>query len=95
MKRVINFLTNKYLLVLVVAGVWIVFFDNYNLRAQYKMKRKIERLEQDRTYYQSMIEDLDYERERLYNDAEEMERFARERYYMKRSNEDVFVIVEE
>lgn len=95
MKRIVNFLKNKYFLVLVFAGLWITFFDNYNLRAQLKMQKQIEQLERDRDHYSQKIEDLDYQRDRLMNDPSEMERYAREKFFMKKSKEDVFVIPEE
>jgi cell division protein FtsB len=83
----------KYLIVLMIAAVWMLFFDRYNLRSQQQVEAQIERLEQDRAHYQQAINALDYEVDQLFTDAEELERFARERYHMKRPNEDVYVVV--
>lgn len=94
-KRLLDILTNKYFLVLVFSGTWMLFFDRYNVISQIKMKRKVEQLKSDAAHYRSRIESLDYERERLFSDGEELERFAREQYQMKHRNEDVFVIVQE
>jgi cell division protein FtsB len=84
----------KYVLVLLSATVWMLFFDRYNLHSQQRVQNQIERLQQDRDHYQQAIHALDYEVDQLFTDAEELERFARERYYMKRPNEDVYVVVE-
>jgi cell division protein DivIC len=95
LKPVLNVLSNKYLIVLVVAGVWMMFFDRYNWPAHQKVQERIEELEADRNHYETAIESLDYERKLLYSDLEEMERFAREKHFMKKSGEDVFVSVVE
>lgn len=84
----------KYVIVLLVASVWMLLFDRYDLRSQQRVQAQIERLAQDRAHYQQAIHALDYEVDQLFTDAEELERFARERYHMKRPNEDVYVVVE-
>ena len=94
MSRLQNLLRNKYFLVLLIASIWIVFFDNYNLRAQFKMADRIEQLENDRNHYKQKIEELDYEREQLFTNADELERFARETYFMKKRGEEIFIITE-
>ena len=73
----------------------MVFFDRYNLISQYKMKEQIKQLQKDEVHYQKSIEKLDFEADRLFNDQEELEKFAREKYYMKKPGEDIYVIVEE
>jgi len=95
MRKLLSILKNKYLLVLLFAAIWIVLIDNYNIRAQFRMKDRIEQLERDRAHYQSKIDALDFEREKLFNDPEEMERYARENYFMKRPSEEVFIVSEE
>lgn len=95
MKKVFRLFTNKYLLVLVIAGGWLTFFDPYNFLAQKKVAHQIEQLKRDKAFYEQGIQAIDYERDRLFNDAEEMERFAREKYLMRKRNEDIFVITEE
>ncbi len=94
MSRLQNILKSKYFIILAIAGIWIVFFDNYNLRAQHKMAQRIEQLESDRQHYQQKIEELDFEREQLFTNPEELERFARETYFMKKRGEEIFIITE-
>lgn len=85
----------KYFLVLLIAGVWMLFFDRYNLRSQYRMQNRIERLQEDLVYYQQALGTLEAEQARLASDPEALERYAREKYFMKKANEEVFVVVEE
>lgn len=85
----------KYFLVLSFAIVWMVFFDRYNLISREQMKHQIEELKQDEAYYRQAIHELDQEEQRLLQDAESMERYARETYHMRKPGEDVYVIVDE
>ncbi len=85
----------KYVLVLLAAGIYMIFFDRYNLRSQAEVQEQIQELEKDRQHYQESIETLDYQAEQIKTDRETLERFAREKYHMKRPNEDVFVVVED
>jgi cell division protein FtsB len=90
-----HFLSSTHLLILGLALVWMVFFDRYNLISQYKVRQQIENLHQDKAYYLKSLDEVDYAYDRLFNDPEELERYAREKYFMKRADEDVFVVTEE
>jgi len=93
--RLIPFIRNKYVIAIFVSGMWMLFFDRYNLLSQRRMSYKIEQLRKDKAMYEKGIARIDYERDKLFNNQEELERFARERYWMKRKNEDVYLIIEE
>ena len=93
-KMILAFFSKTHLFILVFACVWMIFFDRYNLNSQLSMRQQIEQLEQDKAYYIDAIEKVDYEYDKLFNQAESLERYAREKYYMKRSDEDVFVVSE-
>ncbi|RMG59566.1 MAG: septum formation initiator family protein [Bacteroidetes bacterium] len=85
----------KYFLVLLIAGIWMLFFDRYNLIAQYRMEARIESLQADLAHYQRALEQVEAEQDRLQGDPEALERYAREKYFMKKAGEEVFVVVEE
>lgn len=89
------YLKNRYILTLVVFAVWLAFFDQHNMINQIKLKAELYRLEKDRDYYQREIVQIKEDLEELLSDNRKLEKFARERYYMKKSNEDIFVFVEE
>tara|TARA_B100001250_G_scaffold267484_1_gene230733 strand:+ start:904 stop:1218 length:315 start_codon:yes stop_codon:yes gene_type:complete len=83
---------NKYLLTLILFALWIVFLDDYNLIKQYQLQENIEKLKEQKSYYLSEIKKDSTELKLLENNKEEQERFAREKFLMKKENEDVFII---
>lgn len=85
-------LYNKYFVVIIVFFTWVLFFDKHDIITQWKLKQTVEKLEQDKKYYARQIEDAENDR---YDLDVNREKFARERYYMKKDNEDVFIIVDE
>lgn len=90
-----SILGNRYLIVTVLAGAWLLFFDSYNFFAQQNVRAQINELKADKVFYQQEIKSIDYAYDRILEDREELERYAREEYHMHRSNEDVFVLTEE
>lgn len=83
----------------VVAGLvfltWMLFLDSNDFMARYKLSARLRALENDKAYYVEKIKEVEKDREELFGDQESLEKFAREKYLMKKENEDVFVIVEE
>lgn len=84
-------LRNKYFLVLALFFAWMIFLDRHDLVTQWRLQNTVNKLEEDRAFYTEKIEAA--EQERLDLDIND-EKFAREQYYMKKSDEDVFIIVE-
>ena len=84
----------KYYMVLVLALVWMLFLDRFKLTSRYKVQQEIEQLRTERNYYEQSLKELE-KRSYQMTQSEEIERLAREKYYMKKSDEDVFLIVEE
>lgn len=84
-------LRNKYFFVLALFFTWMIFFDRHDIITQWRLQRSVDKLESDRSFYSEKIEAA--EQERLELDIND-EKFAREQYYMKKSDEDVFIIVE-
>ena len=87
-------LRNKYLILLLLFIFWIVFLDDYNLINQNKMKNNVDDLKERKEIYLSEIKSDSTELSNLKNDSEEQERFAREKFLMKKDNEDIFIIRE-
>ena len=85
-------LRNKYSIAIFLFIIWIVFFDNYNLIKQYKIKKNIKELEENKLFYSNEIEKDSIEYKELLNNKEERERFAREKFLMKKENEDIYII---
>ena len=85
-------LRTKYSIAIFLFIIWIVFFDNYNLIKQYKIKKNIKELEENKLFYSNEIEKDSIEYKELLNNEEERERFAREKFLMKKENEDIYII---
>ena len=93
--RVWPWLKNKYVLTISVFAIWMFFFDQNNVVDQLKMSIEINQLEEDRAYYLDQIEKDSTRLHELTTDRENLEKYAREQYLMKKKDEDVFVVIEE
>lgn len=93
-KKIINILRNKYLLTLISLAVWVTFFDKNDLGTQINFRKEVKQLEEERNYYAHEISAITEDIRELTSDPVTLEKFAREKYYMKRDNEEIFVIVE-
>ncbi len=82
-------LQNRYYLTLVIFFFVMVFIDRHSAWTQFKLFRAQQRLENDKAFYQEKIKDA---REEAEDFEVTKEKFAREHYYMKRRDEDVFII---
>lgn len=88
------YVKNIYTAILVVFLVWMFFFDKYNLYSHYKFSKQLNELEIQKAYYLKEIKEIEHLKENLFSSDENIERFARERYMMKKDNEDIFIIEE-
>lgn len=95
MKRLINLLKNKFFLVTLAFLVWMIFFDRNDLFSQYEYRKQVSKLEKERDFYKKETDQVNKELDELTSDPQQLEKFAREKYLMKKDNEDVFVIVHE
>ena len=91
-KKIVPYLKNKYILTLLVFFVWILFFDQNNLVDRFISQRQIRQLERDNQYFRDRIREDSTRMNELKTDNENLEKFAREQYLMKRENEDIFII---
>lgn len=87
-------LKNKYGISLLVFDVWLIFFDHNDLFMQIERTRELRELEKGQAYYMEQIDVMRKELTELNNDPASLEKAAREKYLMKRDNEDVFLINE-
>lgn len=75
--------------------VWMVFFDTESIREQRKLDKTLNELQERKTYLNEEIKKNNNAVYILENDTASLERFAREKYYMKRDSEDVYFILRE
>lgn len=86
---------NKYLLTMTVFVIWITFFDKNNLISQSHLQNIIDDMRAKKEHYQKEVEVVTKQKNDLHTNREALEKFAREKYFMKKDNEDIFVIIEE
>jgi hypothetical protein len=75
--------------------IWMTFLDSNDLITRARMGVKLGDLEDEKEFYQEKIIEVTRDRTELMTDKELLEKFAREKYLMKKDKEDVFVIVHE
>jgi len=89
-----SILLSKYLIVFLVFAVWVTFFDEHSLVHRWESYRRISQMEKELNYYQDEIKLTRQKKNELQSSDENLEKFAREHYYMKRQDEDIFIIKE-
>lgn len=92
MKKIFQFLTNKYFLATVFFLVWILFFDQRDFFQQRERQSELQKLETKKAYYQAEIQKTQAELDALQNNPETREKYAREKYGMKKEGEDIFLV---
>ena len=91
----LRLLRNKFVIATIAFIVWVSLFDENNLIERYQLTRELRQLEKDKVYYLEKIEKDAVRLDELQTNDDNLEKFAREQYLMKKDNEDVFVIVRE
>lgn len=74
--------------------IWLTFFDSNDLYSQYNLVQKVNMLNADKEYYVEKIQEVKEDREELLSNPDLLEKFAREKYLMKKQSEDLYVVVE-
>ena len=95
MARYLKYTKNFYFVFTVLFILWMVFIDSNDIVSQYTLRSKLKDLEKQKEFYQERKDKIKAEGEELMNNTELLERFAREKYLMKRKKEDLYVIIEE
>ena len=88
-----KYINNKYFYTGLAFVVWLVFFDQESIIEQFRLNSTLNGLEEQKEFYNNEIRKNENTIYLLENDSSMLERFARENYYMKRDNEDVFVVI--
>jgi cell division protein FtsB len=95
MKRLIELFQNKYFMCTLAFVVWMLFFDKNDMLSQYEFRSEVNKLEAEKEFYETETAHVKKDLTELTTNLNTAEKFAREKYYMKKDNEDVFVIVKE
>jgi cell division protein FtsB len=92
MKQFAKWISNKYLISSVFFIFWISFFDKFNVFQIIKRKQELNQLTESKKYYKQEIEKTKIELSNLRENSSNIEKIAREKYLMKKENEDLFTI---
>jgi len=90
-----KYLHNKYFYTGFIFLIWMLFFDQENFITQYQLSQTLNDLQNKKEFYQTETENNLSIIEKLETDTAWLEKFAREKYFMKKDNEEVFVIIRE
>lgn len=88
---ILKYIGNRYILVLVFFLVWMLFLDNYSYLEHRILNKEIKELETNENYFKNEIK-KDCLEIKLLKDPDYIEKYGREKYYMKRDSEDIYII---
>jgi cell division protein DivIC len=91
--KIPSFLRNKYFLTLTIFIVWITLLDTNNLIERYSQISELRKLRAEREYYLKKIDEEKSKLNELKTDNDNLEKFAREQYKMKRKDEDLYIVL--
>lgn len=89
--KVVKFLSNRYVLILLLFLVWMLFFDENSYINHRELNKEIDKLEKANEYYEK---EMKHDKKIIKNleNSDSLEKFAREEYKMKRKDEDIYII---
>lgn len=93
LKFVQKYFLNKYFITIFLFLIWMIFFDQTSWLVVKELNRDISNYEKELNYYKSEYEKNDTFYKKLMNNKSEREKFARENYFMKKKNEEIFIVV--
>jgi cell division protein FtsB len=91
--KFLKVLKNKYVITICAIVIWLLFFDKNDVFTQWDLIEKCKKLNAEKTYYITEIENNRNNLIDLKTNLKSLETLAREKYLMKKDNEDVFVFV--
>ena len=92
MRKIAKVITNKYFIAAVFFIVWMLFIDQRDYFQQKERRDELHKLEQKKAYYQQEINKTRKELGDLQHSPAALEKYARERYLMKKEGEDIFIV---
>ncbi len=90
----LSILKNKYTISTIIFGVWTIFLDKNNLINQQERQTELQTLQTSEKHFEDAIAQTKKDLGDLQNNAATIEKYAREHFFMKKDNEDIFLISE-
>jgi cell division protein FtsB len=88
----LSFLGNKYFISSLLFLIWMLFFNEKDIITEFRRKDKLNELQKSEQHLNEVIIETKQELGQLKNNAQTIEKYAREKYMMKKDNEDLFII---
>ena len=92
---VVKFVWNRYFILTLAFGIWMFFFDQNSFFVHRELDKQIKLLEIDQAYFQEHLNNETEKLNQLNNNPAEIERIAREKHFLKKEDEDIFIIQQE
>ena len=93
--RVVKFVWNRYFILTIAFAVWMFFFDQNSFFVHRELDKQIKLLEVDESYFQEHLNTETEKLDQLNSNPAEIERIAREKHFLKKDDEDIFIIEQE
>lgn len=90
-----NYLTNKFVLVIIGFIIYMSFFDQYRWIDMINYHKEIKVLKDKQYFYKTQIKQIDESTKNILTDKDQLEKYAREKFLMKRKDEILFLIDED
>ena len=94
LKKILKIFINKYFITILVFAAWMIFFDSNNILTRQRMQQKLNELNQEKDFFLKEIRNDSTLLKQLMTDSARLERFAREKYLMKKDKEDLFLVLD-
>ncbi len=94
-EKIPSLLRNKFFLLFTGYFIYLLFFNQNTIISQVKLALQLHELNKEETYYTKEISNIRKEQKELFSGVDQMEKYARENYWMKRDSEDLYIFVEE
>ena len=88
---ILKILGNRYVIVLAFFAIWMLFLDNYSYLEHRVLDKQLDELDDNKKYYQDEIK-KDQENIKNLKNPDQIEKYAREKYFMKKDSEDIYII---
>ncbi|MDP4290418.1 MAG: septum formation initiator family protein [Bacteroidota bacterium] len=92
-RKLLSLIKNKFFITLVLFIAWMTFFDKNNIINQIEMRKNLHQYQKEKQFYLQQIAADSEATYDLMSDSTHLEKFARERYFMKKDSEDVFLMI--
>ncbi len=95
LEKIKKIFKNFYFLFFIISILWMTFIDTNGFYNRYRLSKQLSDLESQKLFYNQEIQKISIEKEAFDNNDELLEKYAREKYLMKKDSEDIFYIIEE